>query len=361
MRKAANYTSEKSYDMLKLFDQFIRVSKTGKRLQVNGKRISDGTITNYQITRNHLFEFSVKHNFPLRLKSIQRLNKRSLQQEKKYYEKFYLGFTNYLYKDRGCFDNYVGANIKNIKTFFNYINKQMILITGDFYKLFHVHKEEIPIVALLPEELNYLIYHEGFEQTLSPRMKEVKDFFVFGCTVALRVSDLLKLTTANLRIAGEVWYLEVRAQKTATVTQIALPDYAIEIIKRYSKRRSKFLLPRFNHSNLNKYLKELAVLAGWTQPNQKTRMRQGRVVAVQANMQDKQQVRFADLITTHTMRRTAITVMLSLGMPEHLVRKISGHKPGSTEFFKYVAIAQAYQDVETKKAFDALRGKYQEM
>jgi integrase len=261
-------------------------------------------------------EFSEKYNFPLKLKSIQKLNKRSLQQQKKYYEKFYMSFTNYLYKDRGCFDNYVGFNIKNIKTFFNYINKQMILITGDFYKLFHVYKEEIPIVALLPEELNFMIFNEDFEMSLTPRMKEVKDFFVFGCTVALRVSDLLKLTNSNLRIIGEVWYLEVRSQKTATITQIALPEYAINIIKRYSKKRSKYLLPRFNNSNLNKYLKELAVLAGLTQLNNKTRMRQGRVITVNANQQDKQQVRFSDLITTHTMRRTAITVMLSLGMPE---------------------------------------------
>jgi hypothetical protein len=47
----------------------------------------------------------------------------------------------------------------------------------------------IPIFPLLPEELNYFIYKKGFETSLSSRMGEVKDVFVFGCTVALRVSD----------------------------------------------------------------------------------------------------------------------------------------------------------------------------
>jgi hypothetical protein len=33
------------------------------------------------------------------------------------------------------------------------------------------------------------------------------------------------------------------------------------------------------------------------------------------------------------------------------VRKISGHAPGSKEFYKYVAVAQTYQDRETEKMY----------
>lgn len=54
------------------------------------------------------------------------------------------------------------------------------------------------------------------------------------------------------------------------------------------------------------------------------------------------------------MRRTAITTLLSLGMPELLVRKVSGHAPNSREFFKYVALAQSYLDEETTKAYNRL-------
>ena len=46
------------------------------------------------------------------------------------------------------------------------------------------------------------------------------------------------------------------------------------------------------------------------------------------------------------MRRTAITTLLNLGMPEHMVRKISGHAPGSKEFFKYVQYSQNFMDSE---------------
>jgi hypothetical protein len=41
-------------------------------------------------------------------------------------------------------------------------------------------------------------------------------------------------------------------------------------------------------------------------------------------------------------------------MPEHLVRKISGHAPNSIEFHKYVLIAQDYLDTETDKVFARL-------
>ena len=57
------------------------------------------------------------------------------------------------------------------------------------------------------------------------------------------------------------------------------------------------------------------------------------------------------------MRRTAITTLLCLGMPEQVVRKISGHSPMSKEFFRYVSIAQTYQDKETEKVFDLLKEK----
>jgi len=57
------------------------------------------------------------------------------------------------------------------------------------------------------------------------------------------------------------------------------------------------------------------------------------------------------------MRRTAITTMLSLGVPEAVVRKISGHAPGSKEFYRYVQWAQSYQDAETEKMFHVLEQK----
>ncbi|HUM98638.1 MAG TPA: tyrosine-type recombinase/integrase [Chitinophagaceae bacterium] len=59
-------------------------------------------------------------------------------------------------------------------------------------------------------------------------------------------------------------------------------------------------------------------------------------------------------ITAHTMRRTAITTMLIMGVPEQVVRKMSGHAAGSKEFYKYVNLAQDYMNKELSKAYQKL-------
>jgi hypothetical protein len=63
------------------------------------------------------------------------------------------------------------------------------------------------------------------------------------------------------------------------------------------------------------------------------------------------------LLTSHVMRKTTITTLLMAGVPEHAVRRISGHAPNSKEFFRYVQYSQRYMDEYTDKVFDGLAGK----
>lgn len=346
----------KELPFFELYDKFISDSKTGRRLQPNGKRISAGTLDNYKYTAKLINKFCVEKHFRLRIRPIRALNKTELMKEKNYWKKFYKKFTDYLYIDCKHFDNYVGQNTKNIRTFFNYLNKDLMLGVGEFHKSFYTRKEEIPIVTLLPEELNYLIYDKEFETGLSRQLERAKDVFVFGATVALRISDLLALKKTHLRIVGGEYYLAVRSKKTQTDTQIRLPDYAVAIIHKYENKH-KTLLPPFNKVNLNLYFKRLMEEAGFTHAVMKTRERRGLSKEINKKEDKRTALRFCDLVTTHTMRRTAITTMLSLGVPEQVVRKISGHSPGSKEFFRYVAFAQSYQDQETNKMFERLKEK----
>ena len=342
---------------LPLYDKFIIASKNGRRMQPNGKRITQGSIDNYEYALKLIKSFCHKEAFHLRLRPVKYLTKREILAEKKYWKTFYKKFTDYLYKDRGHYDNYVGQTLKVVRTFFNYLNKEQMLGVGDFHKLFFVRKEEVPVLTLLPEELNFLIYDKTFEENLPRKLKEAKNIFVFGCTVALRFSDLMSLTKANLRKVNEQWYLIVRSKKTATETQIRLPDYAITILKNFKRRDSK-LLPQYYLSTLNDHIKIICEKAGFTQSVNKSRSVRGKLMSIK-NVSNKtdQQYRFCDLVSSHTMRRTAITTMLCLGVPEQVVRKISGHSPMSKEFFRYISLAQSYQDNETSKMFEMLKEK----
>ncbi len=310
----------------------------------------------YQYLLKLLLDFQEEKNFSLRINTASRFTKREFTAEKKYWKKFYNSFTDYLYIDLGCYDNYVGSNIKMLRAFFNYLSNDHGLNHHNFHKSFYVRKEEIPITVLTPEQLNYLIFDIDFENRLSEKLKRTKDIFVFGCTVALRVSDLMKIRPHHLEIIGENYYLKVHSKKTLTYTRIKLPDYSVAIVRKY-KGKQKHLLPQTSLFNLNKNIRLLMQAAEWTQPCIKTRWKKGIMVPLYKNPNSKEHYRFCDLVSSHTMRRTAITTMLSLGMPEHLVRKISGHAANSTEFFKYVALSQLYVDNETDRMFGKLEQK----
>ena len=270
-------TKVKEVDFIELYNRFIKESSNGKRLQPNGKKISKGTVDNYRYSLSLMEKFCKAESFHLRLRPVHKLNSRELVVEKNYWKKFYKKFTGYLYDKCGYYDNYVGATIKNIRTFFTYLKKEKGIDAGDFYKQFYVRKEDIAIFPLMPEELNYLIYNQKFEDSLSARLKEVKDFIVFGCTVALRFSDLNNLRKSNMRQINENYYLAIRSQKTSTDTLVKLPDYAVKITERYARRKRK-LLPCFNAANINIYIKELFEKAGFTQTVCIVRNRRGKPV-----------------------------------------------------------------------------------
>ncbi len=160
--------NKKELELLPLFERFIKDCKTGRRLQANGRALTGGCIQNYTYCLKLLLKFATEKQFALRIRPVHQLNKRELITEKNYWNRFYKKFTDYLYLDCRHYDNYVGANIKILRVFFNYLQKELLTDTGSFYKKFYVTKEEVPVITLLPEELNFLIYNQEFENGLTP-------------------------------------------------------------------------------------------------------------------------------------------------------------------------------------------------
>lgn len=338
----------KSYDLLLLLKRFIKASETGKRKQSNGKKITKGTIQNYYFLLQQLEQFTITEATELRLPELKRSGKRQVKANYKYWQQFYVRFTAFLYKKK-LSDNYVGMLIKILRCFFNYLETEKQIYTGNSQKKFIVPKEEIPIVVISPSQLQELIHTE--EDRLSDKgLLLIKDIFVFGCTVALRVSDLLTLNAYNIEDRGEgKIYLVVQSKKTNTLTRVKLPAYCIDIINRYRHHKRKTIFPLISNGHLNRKLKILFEQLGYTAPYMKYRLQQGSPVAVYKNAALKTPYRFCDMITSHTMRRTAITTMLCLGMPEYMVRQISGHAANSREFYRYVALSQQFMDEAINK------------
>jgi site-specific recombinase XerD len=346
--------TSKQHAIIPLFEKFIKDTQKGRRLKADGTRIKVQSIANYYYALQYLQEFEAKAGAVLRIKLIAGTNKKLFDAEKKYWKKFYTDFTNYLYQ-KGCFDNYVGSVIKIIRIFFNYLSKEIGIKTGEFYKSFYVCKEEVPIITLMPQQLQFLINDREFDEKLSPTLLKSKQIFVFGCTVALRVSDLFNIKFTDIEQQGHSFYLPVKTIKTGTTVRIKLPGYAMDIVEvfRQQAKSRKAIFPPIPRTRFNEHLKEITALAGWTAETGKYRTRRGMEVESMHGA-DKKKYRFCDLVSSHIMRRSAITTMLMLGMKEHVVRQISGHSSNSKSFYRYVNLVQSYMDNEMDVVFNKL-------
>lgn len=348
-KKVKYIEREEFFDLLK---KFIAETAKGHRIKKNGQRILSQSVDSYRYFLNLFEKFCDETKFEIKLYLVNHLTTREINKAKFYWQQFYFKFTDYLYS-KGHFDNYVGTNIKTLRVFFNYLTNEQQMQIGNFHKNFHVPKEDIPIVVFSTDQLKYLIYDREFEEKIPIDLRVIKDVLVFGCTVALRISDLMALKPFHLVKLDNGYYLKVKSIKTNTDTSIKLPDYALAILNKY-KGQQKTLLPQLSIPHFNRQLKRLAASITDKEPMIKTRLKRGKPTIIYKDSKKRQHFTMADHVTTHTMRRTAITTMLRLGMPEQLVRKISGHAAHSKEFFKYVAFLQSYQDEETEKVFEKL-------
>ena len=250
--------------MLPLFVQFVWDTQTGKRTRVSGQRITWQTIRDYEQVFKLLRSFSFDKGFELRIRIPSTARERKVVGERNYWRQFYMRFSDYLYDEKKCFDNYVGLVMKVLKAFFNYLRYDKLLAVDDFFDKFCSPVEEIEIIALLPTQLRFLITNKDFEARLSPRLKDMKDVFVFGCTVALRCSDLFAVKCKDVRKLGGKAYLSVISKKTGQLNNISLPEYLLQMLNEFTsdKQASPFVFPRVSLERFNKNIKRICELAG---------------------------------------------------------------------------------------------------
>lgn len=314
----------------------------------SGKRIRLSTIRQYEITGKLIEEFEKTTGEILEIRLMHRTSLRQAERNRNYWQKFYRKLQAFLYHQKNSYDNYSGFVLKNIKVFLRYLEVERNLPVGDFYKAFHVPKEMFTPVIISPEQLRFLIINKEFENTLTPLLRKIKDIFVFGCTVGLRFQDLMLLKYSNLQLNGNEKSLVLQTRKTGTEVFIPLPDYAIVILNRLKRGRKSTLIPGISGSHFNSQLKKLIKLAGWDYFQPKYRHRQGEKEEIKTK--EGETFRFYQHITAHTMRRTAITTLLLLGVDENAVRRISGHAPGSKEFYRYVVLSRDFLNKKVRAA-----------
>lgn len=208
-----------SNEFLNLFQRFIRHMEKGKRLKKDGSKIKTSSIQNYKFTFKLLQDFCSDKNESIVInskpKKIKFCNKKSL----KYWNQFYLNFTNYLYNEKQCFDNYVGQNVKNLHTFFNWLNDTQGINIGTAQKYFYIRNEQIPIITLSQEQLRFLVNDREFNNKLSYSLRKTKSMFIIGCLTGLRFSDLMDIKKSDILERDGNSYLQIILKKLILIYQ----------------------------------------------------------------------------------------------------------------------------------------------
>lgn len=232
-------------------------------------------------------------------------------------------------------DNYFAKIITVLKTFLNWAFERDY-IRDQTFKKFKSSERETEIICLTLEEFLALYNHE-FK---TKRLSQVRDMFVFGCSTGLRFSDLISLEASHIQ--GD--FIVKNIQKTQENSMIPLNKYSKGVLKKY-KETVHEILPKVSHQKFNEYLKECCKEVGIDTPITITRF--------SGSKRKNTTYPKYELITSHAARKTFATLSLLMGVPERVVKNITGHKK-EENFKRYVNFTKEYEKKQMDDVWDKI-------
>lgn len=172
--------------------------------------------------------------------------------------------------------------------------------------------------------------------TTLPKLNNIRDVFCFACFTGQLFSDIFNIRREDIK--GNFWHL--RTQKTNDIIKLPLNDFAVAILEKY--KDSPKPLPVISNQKSNEFVKELFKFAGLDRECRNTTFRGGK--------RNDEYPPLYKIVTTHTARRTFITLSLEKNMVHETVMKISGHKDYKT-LKKYIKISEKSVEVEMDKGW----------
>ena len=169
---------------------------------------------------------------------------------------FIQSFHSFLRIDKDMAQNSSTKHLKLLKKIINLsvANSYMAFNPFSTYK---VEREPVDIDFLDEEELRKII---NFDTPL-PRLERAKDMFLFGCFTGLSYIDIKTLTPEHFEkdSVGRIW-IKKRRVKTGVLSRIPLLPIDKLILDKY--KGGEKLLPIQDPADINKYLKDIAILCG---------------------------------------------------------------------------------------------------
>ena len=169
-------------------------------------------------------------------------------------QNFIQSFHTFLKIDKGMKQNSATKYLKQLKKIIN-IAVANSYMTFNPFATYKIEREPVEIDFLDEEELRKIINFD----TPIPRLEKAKDMFLFGCFTGLSYIDIKTLAPEHFEkdSAGRIW-IKKRREKTGILARIPLLPIAKLILDKY--KGNERLLPIQDPADINKYLKDIAIL-----------------------------------------------------------------------------------------------------
>lgn len=295
--------------------QIIADMESGSLLTPRGKKYSEGTVRCYGITLATLESYSLK----LSWETVD--------------IRFYRSFIKWC-NDKEFSMNYIGQHIKNLVRLMK-IGKgksyQYHNCVGFLDEDFKYMQEQTDDIALTQEELTAI----ANKNIPNKRWDIARDWFVIGCYLGLRVSDVKLLDKAVNFTSDSV---VIANEKTDTKVVVPVNKRIRDIMKKWEG-----LPPKMADSEINLHIKKVCEIVGLKETFL-------YVVTKGGKRQDFYLKKY-QMVSCHTMRRFFITELLRLQVPDNQVMQLAGIKKHST-LLRYKKISAEENAVNMKgKAF----------
>lgn len=212
---------------------------------------------------------------------------------------------------QGYAAGYIGKMIQTLKTVIKSINPE----TAN--KIEPANRKHSDKIYLTPAEICAI---ESVE--LGKSLDKARDLFLIGYYTGQRYSDWAKIKHENIVFVKKSQIVQFYAEKTGINTAVPVSEKLYKILQKHGGSP-----PMISNQKINKYLREVAKMAGISS--------KVRVKSYRYGQEIEESFEKWELVTTHTARRSFATNGIAAGIPMLDIMKLGGWK-SVTSFSAYI-------------------------
>ena len=275
-------------DFFRIYDEFIEE----KENDFSGNAISNSTLKRYKCNKTLLEDFEKKAKHKLTLG--------------KFDEKTFNKFLKFCVENREHSANTVHRNIGLLKTFLLWAFNKKYSFNNSFLNFKKPPKFRTDEIALNIEQVEEIYAHDFSK---NKKFERVRDLFVFGCVTGMRFGNYSTISKNDVQ--GDFIRVIDLKSKSKNLS-IPLNNISKSILEKY-----EYQLPNISNQKMNEYIKEVFKELKFTDEIKKTMKYGDQLVEINSE--------FYKRISSHTARRSFITIMKNKRVPDKVIMSYTGH------------------------------------